>query len=525
MKIARSIGRAESVAFTIVFLWLMAVGPKQLFRDPGPLWHIAVGEQMLASGAVVRTDPFSAGYFGQAWVPVGWGAECIMALLHRIDGLNTILLAAATILAGLFAWIARRLSSRGLQGPVVALVLALAIAASSYHFHPRPHLASFVLMAWMYARLGDFDAARIEWTKLLWLVPAVSLWTNLHGGIVGGLATFAICGAGWTAAALVGMPSPIGDMRTFVRVAGVGVACLLAVLVNPYGIELPKLWFTLLDSPVLPKLMIEHAPLSLADTSGQLVVALAALYAAMLLGVPFRKWRVPWLLPLVWFAMTCSRVRNGPFFALLAALAMGEMFRDVGWIRWLTTHGSELLLPRSRQDAAEYEHTTRGALAIPALLVAFAFVLQAARVPLPVLGHGWAKLDPGYWPVELLPELRAFEAGQSGPAPVFNEMLWGGFLIYSTPALRVFIDDRCELYGDERLSEYRRAINGETALYDKWADQYGFEIALSMRDSAFDRYLRTSPRWELVKESAPASLFRRRGDAAASLGSEKRPAS
>jgi hypothetical protein len=255
------------------------------------------------------------------------------------------------------------------------------------------------------------------------------------------------------------------------------------------------------------------------------VVALAALYVAMLLGVPLRKWRVPWLLPLVWFAMTCSRVRNGPFFALLAALAMGEMFRDVGWIRWLTLHGSELLLPRSRDDAAEYERTTRGALAVPALLIGLTFVLQVARVPMPLLGHGWAKLDPGYWPVELLPELRAFEASHSGPAPVFNEMLWGGFLIYSMPGLRVFIDDRCELYGDERLSEYRRAINGETALYDKWADQYGFEIALSMRDSAFDSYLRASPRWELVKETAPASLFRLRGPAAASPRNDNVPAS
>ena len=36
-------------------------------------------------------------------------------------------------------------------------------------------------------------------------------------------------------------------------------------------------------------------------------------------------------------------------------------------------------------------------------------------------------------------------------------MLFGGFLIYHTPGFRVFIDDRCELYGDEFMVKYVKA--------------------------------------------------------------------
>jgi hypothetical protein len=510
VSILRSFGRAESVTFAVIFLWLMAVGPRQLFRDPGTLWHIPVGEHILAAGTAIRTDPFSAGFYGQPWVPVGWLSEVILALVHRIHGLDSILLLAATVLAALYAWFARRLSARGLQAPIVALVLALSIAASSHHFHPRPHLASFVLMAWMFARLTDFEAGRIVWQRLFWIAPAIALWTNLHGGVVGGLATFALCGIGWTLAAFVRTPTPIRDAATFGRVALVGLVCIASVLVNPYGIDLPILWFTLLDSPVLPELMVEHAPLSLGDSSGKLIAALAVLYGAMLLGVPLRKWRVTWLMPLVWFALTVSRIRNGPLFAITATIAIAEMYVDVGWIRWLTAHGSELLRLRSRDEMLEYDRTRAAALALPAALVAATFALQVARVPVPVLGHGWARLDPSYWPVELLPELEAFERSHPEGAPVFNEMLFGGFLIYTTPKLRAFIDDRCELQGDERLSAYRRAINGETGLFDGWADQYDFEIALSIPGSVFDGYLEKSPRWELVKETGPASLYRRR---------------
>ena len=157
-----------------------------------------------------------------------------------------------------------------------------------------------------------------------------------------------------------------------------------------------------------------------------------------------------------------------------------------------------------------YQRRDLRAAILPALLVGSALAFEIARVPLPVLGHGWARLDPTYWPMELLPDLQAFERAHPDGAPIFNEMLFGGFLIYHTPGLHAFIDDRCELQGDARLRDYRRAILGETQFYDDWARQYGFEIALSVTGSGFDRYLRDSPHWELVRETRPASLYRKR---------------
>lgn len=508
-----SLWRVESVTFTTLFVCLMAIGPSSLFRDPGTLWHIRVGERMLDSGRTIRSDPFSATFAGDPWVPVGWLAECLVALVHRVGGLDTILLATAAMLAWFYARMAQRLASRGMQAPIVALLLVLSIAASSYHFHPRPHLASMFLLGWMFVRLCDFESGRVPMRRLLWFVPVTMVWTNLHGGVVGGLATFGLCGAGWTVAALTGaMRSPIARAADFVGLALLGLACLAVILVNPYGTELPWLWFSLLDSPVLPKLMIEHAPLSLSESSGQVVVALMLVYTASLLGVPRRSIRVTWLIPAVWFLMTWSRIRNGPLFAIVATLAIAEMYAEIRWVRWLTEQGSELLRLR---PAAERESLSRRdpvAILVPALVVGLTLALQLGRVPVPVLGHGWARLDPGYWPVELLPELRAYEASHPQGAAVFNDMLFGGFLIYYTPGLHAFIDDRCEVHGDQRLSEYHRALGGETALFDGWAEQYDLEIALSVPGSPFDRYLRESPDWRLVRETGAASLYRRSVD-------------
>jgi hypothetical protein len=70
-------------------------------------------------------------------------------------------------------------------------------AASSYHFHPRPHLVTIVLVGWTFARLCDFEAGRIPLGSLYWLVPVFVLWTNMHGGVLGGVGMVAVTVAGW----------------------------------------------------------------------------------------------------------------------------------------------------------------------------------------------------------------------------------------------------------------------------------------------------------------------------------------
>ena len=110
----------------------------------------------------------------------------------------------------------------------------------------------------------------------------------------------------------------------------------------------------------------------------------------------------------------------------------------------------------------------------------------------------------------LLPDLQELTRGRPPGTPIFNDMSFAGFLIYYTPDLRVFIDDRCELYGDEGLLDYAHAYFEDPAQVDRWQKQYGFEMALVATGSGFDRYLRTASNWEVVRQTAPATLYRRK---------------
>jgi hypothetical protein len=75
--------------------------------------------------------------------------------------------------------------------------------------------------------------------------------------------------------------------------------------------------------------------------------------------------------------------------------------------------------------------------------------------------------------------------------------------------LRVFIDDRCELYGDEGLLAYAEALEHDPARVERWASESGFDLALTATGSGFDRYLRQAHGWTLVRETEPACLYRR----------------
>jgi hypothetical protein len=287
------------------------------------------------------------------------------------------------------------------------------------------------------------------------------------------------------------------------------LACALTPLANPFGAELPRVWFALMGSPVLPRTMEEHFPLLQAGASAWAVGALAVLYLAALLGTLPARPRVTWLIPCAWLALTWTRIRYGPLFAVTTGLALVEMFPHVRWVAWLARKGSETCRVRSPAKLAPAGKAGWVPALVAALLVVGAAVLQVSGVEVPVLGAGWARPGPGQCPAELLPQLRAYERSRAEGARVFNDMQFGGFLIYFTPGLRVFIDDRCELYGDQGLLDYADAFLNHPERVEVWADQYGFDLALVQRGPGFDAYLRTAPGWTEVGRTEGAALYRR----------------
>jgi hypothetical protein len=534
LQVAERFWRTETGFFLGIWLFFMVGARGRLFRDPGTFWHTVVGRRILGTCRFFDTDPFSFSRAGQLWVPHQWLGECVMGLLDELGGLDTLLLATATALAVLYTWVAHRLLRSGLHWLPTLLLTMLSVAASANHLHARPHLATIVFFGLTYGWLCDFENGRAGLERLAWLVPVFWVWSNMHGGALAGLATMIMALAGWCMFRLVGLDSPVVSVRQVVRLTILIVACGLTSVLNPYGTRLPRAWMEIMRSPVVARLIEEHARLDPRSPEAWLILSFALIYLGVLASL--RPWRprVMWLLPLFWWGQTFLRVRHSPLFSIASVLAMAELLphsrlaaflarpgRDlfrfssvvsgqerVGSGQWAVGSEDESTKAGQWAGARSWIRCDWGPAALPLVLVLLAAVFQATGVKVPILGRGWVRLDPTHWPVELLPELEQAEREHPQGSGIFNDFLYGGFLIYYTPGLKVFIDDRCELYGDDRLMQFSEAMQSRPERIEEWQREYNFGYAIVASGTPFDRYLDRSPDWIVVKRTDTATFFK-----------------
>jgi hypothetical protein len=525
--------------FLGIWLILLAFGRETLLRDPGSFWHVTTGQRILASGHVPRIDPYSFTRAGQPWVADQWLPECGMAWLYHALGWDGLLLVTATLLAAIYTWLAARLVRSGLHALPVMLVLAMTLLAGAAQFHVRPLVLTLGLFGVTFALLVDVEAGRRDRRQLGWLVPLLILWANSHGGVLAGLGTVALCAVGWCVVWAIGATRgeqsrlrhnqvdghggthravktasvplershegpPVRRLRDAVSILLLLATLAAVTLVNPYGLHLPEEWWNTLSMP-LPSIIKEHAPLNFTDPEGWITLSLAAAYLGVLLGTLPQRPRVSWLLPLAWLVLAIARVRNVPLFAIAVAVALADALPYSRVAGWLARRG--MFLPPPRSSAAKrVAHAWLG-LVVPLIAVVAAFVVQAEGIAVPVVGRGWARFDSARWPIELLPKLAAIEHSSAEGAGIFNDLNFGGFLIAHTPRLRVFVDDRCSVYGGDFLQAYDRARREDPARIDHWQRQYGFRYALVETHGRFDRYLAGSGQWTLVGRTPAATLY------------------
>jgi len=122
-------------------------------------------------------------------------------------------------------------------------------------------------------------------------------------------------------------------------------------------------------------------------------------------------------------------------------------------------------------------------------------------------------------PADLADEMRAYAASVPPGTRIFNDANLGGFLIYHTPTLKIFMDDRCELYGDDQIAYYSETLGLPPdelgPRFEDWSNRFQFGRALVMTDPtgleipSLEQYLLSSPGWREVARGKRAVIFER----------------
>lgn len=458
---------------------------KWLLADADTYWHLAAGRWIIERGMVPTTDPFSHSMPQAPWTAHEWLSEVVLALVHEVAGWGGLVFLTAAIFAFTLACVLRFLLAR--MEPVHALMVT-AIAASMMlsHLAARPHVLMWPLLAiWV----GSLTNAGEKGDGPPWiLLPLMTLWANLHGSFMLGLAL----AGGLAVDALLHSSRTLRRAAAVRWIAFVALAALAAA-VTPWGLH--GLWY----------------PLELTSMN----VALSVI----------GEWRSPnfqklhplelWLL--IVLALACAGRMRLPWLRLILVLGLvhlalkhhrhASVLGLVSPFLMAASLGAQLRAAGGKGGDVELLDRIFLALALPARPLALAAVMS-----LGILMGSEAVRSERFMPaIARTPEaavLAAFAAGASGP--VFNAYDFGGYLIHE--GIPVFIDGRADMYGDALMLRYMEAVHlTDSEKLPKLLADYRIGWTLFEPGTPALALLDRLPGWRRVHEDAVAVVHMHHG--------------
>ncbi len=315
----------RTTSWPISTLWYLAVLPSFWSFGYTPMrgsdlwWHLATGRWILEHRSLPMIDHWSFTRDGQPWLQHEWLSDVIFQGWAVLFGVNSLVYwkwLVITLIFTLLFHVVRRLSGDPISSYVSVL---LAIAAAAPFLDIRPYLYSslgYVLLLHLVVGRGK---------PPLYLPLIFLVWANLHGGFFFGLLVLF----------LLFLPQGIfGEPKERLRVGLIWVACVLACLLNPNGIEAfayPLKYAFDSSSPFKQAIDEWLSPFKPGGTQSPLYpVCIASFLAgtALLLFTPAqRKQRLNWsliALGALTLAMSLTSRRFIVLFAIAQSLVTGK---------------------------------------------------------------------------------------------------------------------------------------------------------------------------------------------------------
>jgi hypothetical protein len=485
------------IVLTLVAVFTMAV---RVQVSPDMWWHLRSGEVQWRTRTILRADPFSHTAANAPWVNHGWLAQVAMYGLYALGGLPALSLAVGLLVTIAFALVLANGRTEGAYGLFwrAGVVIWAAISAGRV-WTARPHLITAVLTsAWvtLLDRQRRHDPQKIG---VLWILPPLTvLWANCHPGFVIGLVLLVI----ETGARLLQtlMQHRLGALWADIRaLCAVTALCALATLVNPRGPDVVRPLFLTLGSQVQQSTILEWAPpdFGAADMLPFLALLLSTWIALLLdtwnaLARRAQFGGTAWLRLAAFSALALRSGRNIGLCAIVAAPILIEH----GHRAW-----QQFRVPR--ESGASRKTMARGAPFLNWAILALIVSAAGLKISLALNADTVAQVYERIYPVRAIAYIRAHDT----PPTLFNDYGWGSYMTWALyPETPVFIDGRADMYGDDLIVSYQKAM----AAHPGWEEtmrRYEVRTALIGRASPLAAAMRRHGDWQEVYADEMASLF------------------
>lgn len=445
--------------------------------------HIVIGRHILEAGPRFA-DPFSFSRPGEPFLAYEWLSQVIFASTHDLLGLGGIVMLATLLIAGSCALVVAYVR-RGGGDPWLAFLTGAAVAVMTYpHWVARPHLFTFLGTA---ALLHLLEPRK----RVLWLVPLFAVWSNLHPGFLYGLVMIALWSTGHAIEDLRRGQRPLAILRRrsapFLLASG-------ASLLNPFGYTLHTHALAWVGNDTV-RSVAEFTPLAVHTPNGLFFLAVVG---AIVVGLAAHREWVGWPALLVLGASVVAALdvsRNTPMFALFALPLCARALTPV--VRSLPAWAfGGMRAEFARSDTRGWRVGATATALVAALLVADARIERIAVIP-------------DRFSADVFPAAAIAHAQSDGlDGRLLSYWTWGGYILFSWPEQRLFVDSMADFFGADLVREYMKLHHARPGWRESLAS-LDVSLVLFPPDVPLVDALRGAPDWRVAYEDHVAVLFRR----------------
>jgi len=497
---AEQIRRSAALAPLVLLGVLVVLSAWQRQRwDSDIFWALKSGEWIVSHMSVPRADPFSYTFGGSPWIDFTWGFQVLAWFFYTYMGgwtglfiLQAVLTSLIFLSLGINLW---RLTSA--RAWLVASLLYLAFDMAAPRLYIRPHLFVYFFIS-LYLLLLDLFERRGAQVFLWLLLPLQVLWVNIHSSFVLGIFITGVWAWGAVADSLkerwfCGSREAVFTRPALMRIL-VSALMPVASLVNPYGYRL--LVFPFAHQSRLNSDALRHIGEWVAHPLKEMffylypfpldhftfLVAFTAVVAAMALNYRRLKVRDVALVSAAAY-MAASHMRWMPLFAFLTLAPLAGNLTSL------------MDAPGRRLEPAA------GWVCLVFTLVLAGFSVWVFSSPPYARNYGLG-VNPSEYPSGTV----EFMKGESLRGKIFNEYIFGGYIIHEYPQVKVFIDGRTPTVYSPFFFWTSR-MTSDPRLWKRLVGEYGIEMALIRPEDPLCKNLRDDDEWGAVAFDDKSVLY------------------
>ena len=461
-------------------------------------WHLKIGEIIYTTGEIPRTNMFSW-TLGRDYPYVygAWLGEFLFYIFYKIGGvpfivfIRNILALLSFLLIGIEA--KRRCNSWRIAGFVV--MIACVIGSNNTVLRPQNFAwIPFVIFYIFLSRFSD-KALRPSW---LFVLPfTMAFWVNVHGSFILGIVLLGIFVIGELIRKLIKQEGSL-EWKQLGWLLVTGFLTFLSSLANPEFYKIYIYVNKLVTDKSVNSLSLEWKS-PVPDSYPMIVFFLSI------------------LLMIVIFIYTSHRITPTEILLILAFI--WESWSGVRYVFW---YGIVVMPILARPIKGLIKKP--GWLAVPPpkmvnLIIAIVLFIPVIVVqpwfvdhlPLPqgyaknvIRNSGFGPLLEKYTPIGAAKYLKQHPGGK-----LWNDMVFGSFLIWYAPEQSIFADTRTELYDYPYWLDYVRVCNGVRSI--ELLEQYGVDRVLlnTAGQPELKLLLEKNPSWKLEYSDEISQIWKK----------------